>query len=210
MSEFKKKEIHFHQDQYNSILNVYNKRLPFYQEILNEYNRLGIQSTLQKEDLKELIQNTKAFLANKIMDGQEMTVGSLKISASAFFDMIEKPENYIAFISYVEKNTNSIEAKERYVWQVDNYCIDGNGKNILLRPEVVETLRESSTVYIKSEKQQEAFDLLTDIALKLNSLKDLKPNFTGSDSLNSCLNFSGNLNDPNNKITVNPVCINNF
>lgn len=209
MPEFKKTEIYFNKDTYEYALQKYEHRIPFYQNIVDEYKKLGIQNNLQENDLGELLENPKGFLATKIMNGQEMTVGSLKISNDAFFDMIEKPENYLNFIESVVKQTNSPENKQNYLWQHANYCIT-DGNTVMVRTKLVDRLKESSTTFIKSKEQQDAYELLEVIANKLTALKNLRPYFQTDNFINNHFMFVGDLNDVKTVFKVNHQCIDKF
>lgn len=209
MSEFKKIEVYFNKDAYEHTLSIYNKRIPFFQNIVDEYNKLGINNQLKEDDLKELLEDTKSLLATKIMNGQEMTVGGLKISTDAFFDLIEKPENYNQFVTNVVMQTNSQENKENYVWQHHNYIVK-EGNKIEIRAGLIDGLKESSTTFIKSKDQQNAYKLLEDIASKLTQLKNLKPYFKTEDFISNHFVCVGDLNDVKTAFKVNHQCIDRF
>lgn len=209
MSKFKKIELHFNQDAYENVLSKYKQRIPFFQNIVDEYNKLGIQNQLQEDDLKGLLEDTKSLLATKIMNGQEMTVGGLKISTDGFFNLIEKPENYNKFVANVVSQTNVPENKEIYVWQHPNYIIK-NGNKVEIRTEIIERLKESSTTFLKSEEQKTANELLKEIASKLTELKNLKPYFKTEDFINNHFVYVGDLNDVETVFKVNHQCIDKF
>jgi hypothetical protein len=207
--EFKKIEIYFNQDAYEYTLQKYKQRIPFYQSIIDEYEKLGIQNNLQENDLGELLENTKSFLASKIINGQETTVGGLKISNDAFFDLIEKPKNYLSFITSVVSQTNSPENKEKFVWQHANYYIN-NGNKVEIRTKLIDSLKEASTTYIRCNEQLKAYELLKDIAGKLTELKNMKPYFRTENFIDNHFNFVGDLNDVKTVFKVNHQCIQNF
>lgn len=209
MSNFKKIAIHFNDDAYEHTLSIYKKRVPFFQSIVDDYNKLGIQNKLQEDDLKGMLEDTKSFLAEKIMNGQEMMVGGLKISNGAFFDLIEKPENYNNFIASVVTQTNSPESKENYVWQHHNYIVK-DGNKVEIRVVLIDSLKERSTTFIKSKEQQNANELLKDIASKLTELKNLKPYFKTEDFINNHFVYVGDLNDVETVFKVNHQCIDKF
>jgi hypothetical protein len=209
MSEFKKIEVYFNQDAYGNIVQKHKQRIPFFQNIVDNYNKLGILNQLQEDDLKELLEDPKLFLATKIMNGQEMTVGGLKISKDAFFDLIEKPENYNAFVSNIVSETNSQENKQNYVWNHNYYYIKDGGK-VEIKTDVINSLKESSTTFIKSKEQQTANELLKDIASKLTELKNLKPYFKTEDFINNHFVCVGDLNDVKTVFKVNYQCIDKF
>lgn len=179
MSEFKKVPIFFDENKMSNIVQPQESRLAYFQELVTMYEFLNIPEKLEKSDLVELVENPKKFLARKIIKDEETSIGGLKLNFEKMFDIIEKPTGADELIAKIEADKKSFDLLMN---QRNANYFEVNDNEVVLNSDFVAKAKEQSTVYIATETQQKAYNLLMEIAKLINELSKIKAHGNLQDS----------------------------
>jgi hypothetical protein len=171
MSEFKKVPIFFDENEMNSWLRVPESRLEYFQELVNMYNGLMIDEPLQYDDLKALIVNPKDFISKRLIKDEKLTIGGLQLNFEKVYEIIEKPNGTDALINKIINDRQDWELQKTHR-NVGGFGIE-DFTTVVIHSKHLADATESSTVYIKSENEQKAFDILNILVENMNLLNNL-------------------------------------
>jgi len=163
------------------------------QKFIDKYNDIEGLPTLEENDIQELIRTPKTLFVRKLTNGESFVVGGLTITDDKVFELVEKPNGVLELIEELNNELNSSAHLNILNW-IHNLRIV-NGKDLIISPAVVKSIEESNTIYLDTEKKQEVYDLLVNIADSLNKLnehKSIHPEnfFENCIKLNSSRKFS--------------------
>ena len=174
MSEFKKVSIYVDQDRIKSLTQPQESRVEYFQELVNMYQVLNTGEPLQKNDLTALINNPKEFIAQRLIKEETLSIGGLKLNFEKMFDIIEKPEGTEELINKIISDS---QVRELLINQRNVSYFEIESENtVVLNAEFLDRATEQSTVYLKTENQIKAYEILNILAENLNKLNDLKIN----------------------------------
>jgi len=199
MSEFKKTAIYVNKQGIESFISPQENRLGYFQQLIDMYNNLNTGVTLEKYDLKELIERPKEFISKRLIKDQEVVFGGLKLSLEKVFDIVEKPTGTDELIN---KIINDNQVKELMMNQRNvSYFEIENGNTVIINTEYLKKVEEQNTVYITTEKQAQVYEALQSIADNMNKLNELKYKGQIQDVL-----FDGfiDLNRASGTVSINP------
>ena len=199
MSEFKKTAIYVNKQGIESFISPQENRLGYFQQLIDMYNNLNTGVTLEKYDLKELIEKPKEFISKRLIKDQEVVFGGLKLSLEKVFDIVEKPTGTDELIN---KIINDNQVKELMMNQRNvSYFEIENGNTVIINTEYLKKVEEQNTVYITTEKQAQVYEALQSIADNMNKLNELKYKGQIQDVL-----FDGfiDLNRASGTVSINP------
>jgi hypothetical protein len=181
MSEFKKVPIYINTDTINSSIEPQESRIEYFQELVSMYQALNTGTSLQKNDLTALIVNPKEFIAKRLIKEETLSIGGLKLNFEKMFDIIEKPAGTEELIS---KIINDVNVRELMMNQRNvGYFEIENGNTVVVSTEYLAQITEQSTVYIKTENESKAYEVLNILAKNINILNDLKTNGQWHDNI---------------------------
>lgn len=172
MSEFKKVPIYVDTYKINSSIEPQENRIEYFQKLVTMYQTLNTGKPLQKNDLTALINNPKEFIAKRLIKEETLSIGGLKLNFEKMFDIIEKPTGTEELIS---KIINDSKVKELLITQRNAFYFDIENENtVVLSDKFLEQTTEQCTVYINTENQAKAYEVLNILAENINKLNDLK------------------------------------
>lgn len=199
MSEFKKIAIFIDEDKISNSIQPQESRIEYFQNLVNMYEGLNTGEPLQKNDLTALIQNPKEFIAKRLIKEETVTIGGLKLNFEKMFDIIEKPQGTEELISKIinDSKVNELLITQRNV----SYFEIENGNTVVLNSKFLEQTAEQCTVYIKTENELKAIEVLKIIAENFNILNGL---YNGSHLQERVFEGFFNTNTATGNIAVNP------
>lgn len=181
MSEFKKVPIYVDTDKISSLIQPQENRIEYFQELVSMYQALNTGEPLQKNDLTALINNPKEFIAKRLIKEETLSIGGLKLNFEKMFDIIEKPAGTEELISKIinDMNVRDLMMNQRNV----AYFEIENENTVVVNAEYLAQITEQCTVYIKTENESKAYEVLNILAENINILNDLKINGQWHDNI---------------------------
>ena len=192
MSNIVKTPIFIDETQINNYIQPQENRIEYLQELVNLYLALEIPEPLEKNDLENLINNPKDFITRKLIKEENLSVNGLKLNLEKAFDIIEKPYGTDFLINKIieDKKDKELLINQRNVLNFE--IVDNN--TVLVKQSYIDKITEQYTVYLETENQKKAFDLVTEIAKKYNELK----------LLSNAGNFKSSFQELEEFIQINP------
>lgn len=188
MKPFEKKLIATNTRQIEAELNNLENRKKYFQDYLTKYDLLGLKP-LESKDLGALFANPKAFITERITQGESLMFGGLKMNPEKVFDLIEKPTGTNELIEEIEADKTNENLKYQYISLINNFVISDN--EIKVCPIISETITNKFSLFLENENQQEALDILDLICEKLSRLNELHKvgNIKETDFIGEYLHF---------------------
>lgn len=165
---YKSEPIFFDENKKNELLQPHQMSIDYFQNIVNNYNSLEIDE-LTENDLIQLIENPKKFIAERIVKDENLSFGNLKIKFESLYEMIEKPNGTDEFINQIQ-NDKSDRNKLTYHNSVQSLAIE-NGKKVIVSLNKIDQVNEQSKVYLKTKAESDIYDSLIEIAKQYDKLK---------------------------------------
>ena len=165
---YKSEPIFFDENKKNELLQPHEMSIDYFQNIVNNYNNLEIDE-LAENDLIQLIENPKKFIAERIVKDENLSFGNLKIKFESLYEMIEKPNGTDEFINQIQ-NDKSDRNKLTYHNSVQSLAIE-NGKKVIVSLTKINQVNEQSKVYLKTKAESDIYDSLIEIAKQYDKLK---------------------------------------
>lgn len=199
MSEFKKVAIYVDENKISTSVQPQESRIEYFQELVNRYVGLNTGVPLQKTDLKALIENPKEFIAKRLIKEETLSIGGLQLNFEKMFDIIEKPAGTEELIS---KIINDSKVKELLITQRNvSYFEIENENTVVLNSVFLEQTTEQNTVYIKTENELKAYEVLKILAENINKLNGL---YNGSHLQERIFDNFFDTNHATGNVAVNP------
>lgn len=165
---YKSEPIFFDENKKNELLQPHEMSIDYFQNIVTNYNNLEIDE-LAENDLIQLIENPKKFIAERIVKDENLSFGNLKIKFESLYEMIEKPNGTDEFINQIQ-NDKSDRNKLTYHNSVQSLAIE-NGKKVIVSLNKINQVNEQSKVYLKTKAESDIYDSLIEIAKQYDKLK---------------------------------------
>lgn len=199
MSEFKKVAIYVDENKINNHIQPQENRVEYFQELVTMYENLNTGEPLQKNDLTALIANPKEFIARGLIKEETLSIGGLKLNFEKMFDIIEKPAGTEELIN---KIINDSKVRELLITQRNvSYFEIENENTVILNAEFLEKTTEQSTVYIRTENELKAYEVLKSLAENINTLNGL---YNGSHLQERIFEKFFDTNNTTGNVVVNP------
>lgn len=199
MSEFKKVAIYVDENKINDHIQPQENRIEYFQELVTMYENLNTGEPLQKNDLTALIANPKEFIARGLIKEETLSIGGLKLNFEKMFDIIEKPAGTEELIN---KIINDSKVRELLITQRNvSYFEIENENTVILNAEFLEKTTEQSTVYIRTENELKAYEVLKSLAENINTLNGL---YNGSHLQERIFEKFFDTNNTTGNVVVNP------
>ena len=160
--EFENKIIFFDENKKAELLRPHEMSLEYFQNIIDEYNKLEIVD-LQKNDLIQLIENPKKFIAESIVKDENLSFGNLKLKFESLYEIIEKPTGTEELINKINNDKNDRNTVMFYHASTTFLEVE-NGKKVVISENTKNQITENSTVYLKSKVESEIYDSLQEVA----------------------------------------------
>ncbi len=166
---FEKQLIKRNEGKINSEISQLNYVKDYFQKYVDKLNSLGL--TVVDDDLEILFNSPKAYVTEKLTEGQSIQFGSIKIDKEKIFDLIEKPDGVITLIQDIEKDLVDRSILESCIWKANQFIV--NNKLVVLKPDVLEFIQNNNSWFINNENQKQGFEKLKKIADLLNEINQL-------------------------------------
>lgn len=142
----------------------------YFQNYANKVIALGI--SVEGTDLKPLFDNPKAFITEKLTNGESMNVGGMQLNKEKLFDLIEKPAGTNELIQDITKDLNDRATREFHIWHVECFKIVEN--SVVVKPEHLDHINNKFSLFIESENQKQAYEKLQGITKLINEINQLE------------------------------------
>lgn len=172
MKEFQPIPVFVKESEINQELSQWDERRSYFQSIVNKYKALNIETPLLENDLVEMMNKPKEFLVKKFTKGNGVDFGGIKLEADKAFDLLEKPPGCIEFVEFIENSKLSDSPVKWYYRHAFFFnIVDGL---IEIKPAEFEKVKKQYTVYLKSQKDKDIYDLLGSLCDSINSLNKIQ------------------------------------
>lgn len=163
--------IDFNLDSIKSAITVFT---PFF----NRYKELNLPE-LTDLNFSEFFTSPKTFLVQKLTNGETLKLGSLEIDPIKAFDLFPLPESVHELIQAIENSKTSNEITGANLWGLSKILIVDN--DLTINPTYIAELTDKYTYKTESADQDNALQLMTEIAENITALKVLqKKTFSNS------------------------------
>lgn len=167
---FKKQLIKRNENNINSEIIALKYVKDYFQKYVDRLTALNF--TAVDKDLELLFNNPKAYITEKLTEGQSVQFGSIKIAKEKIFDLLEKPEGVNAIISDIEKDLADRSISEYCIWKVNQFEVKNN--EVVLTQETLDFISDKNSWFISSENQKKGFEKLKQIADIMNEINQLE------------------------------------
>lgn len=179
----------------------------FLQSIVDRFNALalGADAKLKDRDLIALFAGPKPFIVDKVTKGESLSIGALSISKEKAFEILELPQdlhNVLIDVDGARLGTTHDRFLHRN--QVDKFVIID--EVVEISEDFLKGIIKKNSIYLKTIEELKAWELMKEIANKLNELRDITKNKginLNTIDLESFFAFSENM-DINSKNEPNP------
>lgn len=172
MSKFEPIAIFVKQSEMDAQLSQFNERKDYFQAIVNRYNQSELAEPLEVNDLYDLLNAPKLFILKKVTKGVDFNLGGIKLDDEKAFDLLEKPKGAVELVDYIEASKTATNSRKFFYRHANLFVIvDGL---VELDPAELERIKTSFTVYLKTQKEKDIFDLLTSLCESINKLNELE------------------------------------
>lgn len=172
MPEFQPITLFVNQGEIDLALRQWDERKDYFQSIVNKYKLLNIAAPLLENDLVEMMNAPKEFLVKKITEGNKLNIGGMKLEADKAFDLIEKPTGCIEFINTIE-NAKKHDSAIKYYYRHAYFFVIVDGL-VEIKPEELEKITTQNTVFLRSQKEKDIYDLLSSLCESINALNKVQ------------------------------------
>lgn len=175
-------EVLFNEANYNQNTEMYKNRIDHYQNIIDRVKNSVPGLKFDKNDLVPLFSSPKDFLATKTIT-EPTIINGVELDKTKVFELLSCNDELKQIISEIEVlNTNqNQESTLRFFDRYAQYYIINNSNKVEVNPETLAKLKESNTVYLKTEKQQILYDCAQKLIDIYNEIKVL--NVTHSENI---------------------------
>lgn len=149
---------------------------------MNESVRIfkSFDLSFKHEELQDLIFNAMAFVKNKQVEGEEVTVSGLKLNKTKLMELVELPDNFHKLekiVTLAQTQIQNIMLSQRLAEPKDVFKLFewAEGDNLQIKERIFQKLRENNEVYIRSIEAKKAYFFAVEF-LALLKKYDVKPN----------------------------------
>lgn len=157
--EFQKIVIYFDERGYNEELQGLENNKEHFQQIIDRVLNLGLNIAITPDDFKKLFLNPRLFFVNVLIK-DPVNIGGIEIDKNKAFDLLQIPQE----ITDVIKVLQNEEKKPDF----SIYSIENN--RIIIKESFKIWLRENRSIYAKTERQKQTFDILTTMVKAFDEL----------------------------------------
>lgn len=169
---FKKELIKRNESKISSEIFQLNYVKDYFQKYVDRLTALSF--TVVDKDLELLFNSPKAYITEKLTEGQSVQFGSIKIDKEKIFDLIEKPEGVNSIISDIEKDLVNRSIVEGCIFKINQFEVKDN--EVVLTQETLDFISERNSWFISSENQKKGFEKLKQIADLMTEINQLSGN----------------------------------
>ncbi|HRO45127.1 hypothetical protein [Agriterribacter sp.] len=159
--ENEKQLIYSDDDLYKDEIAVLERLAKYINEIIRIFVSFSV-GTFIKEELLDLIFNTKKFVSTKQINNGEVVVNNLKLNKEKLMELVELPEDFgklEKIINLAQTQIQNIMISQRIALPSDVfklYIFDQND-NLELKTRVYQKVKEETEVYINSVEAKKAY-----------------------------------------------------
>ncbi|MGE5944974.1 MAG: hypothetical protein ACM31G_11610 [Flavobacteriales bacterium] len=173
----------------------------YFQDYVNRIIALGI--IVKENDLPLLFDNPKVYITNKLTQGENLSIGSLKLDSEKLFDLLDKPQGTLKIIEDVLRDIQDRSKRETHIWKVRNFNVQDN--NVIINNDYFDQITNKHSLFIENDNQKQGFEKLKKIALLINEINELNCARINSDAeITDLVKFNGSICE------ANPNVINRF
>jgi hypothetical protein len=161
--------------KYSSIIYSLEKTGEVLQEIVTTYNFLGLLP-LNSEDFFNLISNPAELVFDKMSNGEDISIGGLKVDKQKAIEIILKPKGYNELLAKIEEIFKRISESEYWIsyknipvtkQNVQKFYVINNG-SISINSTCNLEIKELCKLYAKSDASKQAYSLATSLISVFN------------------------------------------
>lgn len=172
MQEFQPIPVFVKQNEIDRVVQQWDERKDYFQSIVNRYKTLNIGAPMLENDLGHLMNTPKEFIVNKITQGTEFNLGGLKLDGEKAFDLLEKPSGCIDFVNTIE-NAKKHDSSIKWFYRHAYFFVIVDGL-VEIKPEEFEKIKTQNTVFLRSQKEKDIYELLSNLCESINALNELQ------------------------------------
>ncbi|OAE92120.1 hypothetical protein [Flavobacterium psychrophilum] len=150
-------------------INQLSTQKAYFQNYLDKVILLNI--TVQENDLIQLFENPKAYITEKLTQGENLQVGGLSLNKEKLFDLIEKPVGTNELIESIIKDTQNQSIREGNIWLANRFIIDNN--EVVINPEIINQITARHSLFIKTENQQNGYNKVIQLVDLINEINEI-------------------------------------
>lgn len=176
MSDFTPIKVHFDENEYNLKLSDFEGRCEYFQNVIESLKLIKSNIEFESEDLTPLFNDTKKYLVSKFVPEQTKIAG-LELSKDRIFDLLDCAkdlENVISKIQSLNTNNANLDNKKNLYSVTKYYFINVSGE-VEVKESLKEKLKNDFSVFVKTEKQKEAYQSLEIIVQEIKKLSSIFP-----------------------------------
>lgn len=149
------------------------------QHLIDSFNALEIGS-FEPKQLETLIYNTEQYLFENTMRDVPLKVNGLQLNKKQFYDMIDKPSGYhklklatADFILMLERRLKYEQSYLKPKEYIHRYLQFSEAGELVIADGVVESSKESCSMYVNTEKGKFTFEFATKLVDLINEESDM-------------------------------------
>jgi hypothetical protein len=175
----KKEPVYFNEETHKAILASFEFGKQILQKAIDAYMGIDGMSHLTNDEFKSLLLNPEKFISEVIIKKHDITFEGLSVKAEKVFELFDKPKGTNECLNAIKTLFNDIESfKQSREFAVHNITVNTNDfvvheGVISLKEEALAAAKESCSVYLKTDKQQQIFDHVIAIKDSFNRIKHL-------------------------------------
>lgn len=150
-------------------INQLSTQKAYFQSYLDKIILLDI--TVMENDLIPLFENPKAYITEKLTQGENVQVGGLSLNKEKLFDLIEKPVGTNELIESIIKDTQNQSIRESNIWLANRFIIDNN--EVVINPEILNQITARYSLFIETENQQNGYNKIIQLVDLINEINEI-------------------------------------
>lgn len=167
--EFEKQLIKKFDGQINSQLQQLETTREYLQKFVDNATAIGVK--VDENDLQPLFANPKIFITEKLLTGENLEIGGLKLSKEKLFDLIEKPTGTTELIESILQAQSDKESREFHVAKVGYFSVVENV--VTVNAAHLELITNHNSLFIENENQKQGFEKTCEIVKLVNEINFL-------------------------------------
>jgi hypothetical protein len=164
--EFEKQLIKKFDGQINSHLQQLNTTKEYLQKFVDKATAIGIK--VDENDLQPLFANPKAYITDKLLTGESVEFGGLKLSKEKLFDLIELPTGTTGLIESILEAQRNQQTREYHVFKIGYFSVVEN--TVTVNAAHLEFITNSNSLFIENENQKQGFEKTCEIVKLINEI----------------------------------------
>lgn len=167
---FEKQLIKKFDGQINGQLQQLNTTKEYLQKFVDKTTAIGIK--VDENDLQPLFANPKNYITEKLLTGENVEIGGLKLSKEKLFDLIEKPAGTNDLIERILEAERNQQNREYHIAKIGCFSVVENV--VTVNAAHLEHITNSNSLFIENENQKQGFEKVCEIVKLINEINSLE------------------------------------